>query len=49
MATDLKGKGCHSQYVFCLESAHGDRAVRAQNLPQDLEWVWQGYIATADR
>jgi enterochelin esterase-like enzyme len=43
MAAVLKAKGYHYQYVFCLNAGHSDRNVRAQTLPQALEWVWQGY------
>lgn len=43
MATALKAKGYHYQYVFALNAGHGDRAVRNQTLPQALEWVWRGY------
>jgi enterochelin esterase family protein len=47
MATVLKAKGYHYQYVFCLNSGHGDGNVRAQTLPDALEWVWRGYAAKA--
>jgi enterochelin esterase family protein len=47
MATVLKAKGYHYQYVFCLNSGHGDGKVRAQTLPEALEWVWRGYVAKA--
>jgi len=43
MATVLKAKGYHYQYVFALDAGHTDRRVRAQTLPEALEWVWQGY------
>ncbi|HEY4247852.1 MAG TPA: alpha/beta hydrolase-fold protein [Lacunisphaera sp.] len=43
MATALKTKGYHYQYVFALNAGHGDSKVRAQTLPEALEWVWQGY------
>ncbi|MEO7598713.1 MAG: alpha/beta hydrolase-fold protein [Opitutus sp.] len=43
MAAVLKAKGYHYQYVFSLNSGHSDRNVRAQTLPQALEWVWRGY------
>jgi iron(III)-enterobactin esterase len=43
MAIALKAKGYHYQYVFALNAGHTDRAVRAQTLPEALEWVWQGY------
>jgi enterochelin esterase family protein len=45
MATVLKAKGYHYQYVFCLNSGHGDHKVREQTLPQALEWAWHGYTA----
>jgi enterochelin esterase-like enzyme len=45
MATVLKAKGYHYQYVFALNAGHGDRAVRAQTLPEALEWVWKDYPA----
>ncbi len=43
MATVLKAKGYHYQYVFALNAGHVDGAVRNQTLPEALEWVWQGY------
>src|SRR5262245_30735163 len=43
MATVLKAKGYHYQYVFALNAGHTDGKVRAQTLPQALEWVWKGY------
>lgn len=43
MATVLKAKGYHYQYVFALNAGHSDRKVREQTLPQALEWAWQGY------
>jgi hypothetical protein len=43
MATVLKAKGYPYQYVYSLNAGHSDRAVRAQTLPQALEWVWRGY------
>jgi len=43
MATVLKAKGYHYQYVYALNAGHTDGKVRAQTLPQALEWVWQGY------
>ncbi len=47
MATVLKAKGYHYQYVYCLNAGHGDAKAKAQTLPQALEWVWQGYPAKA--
>lgn len=43
MATVLKAKGYHYQYVFALNAGHGDRNVRNQTIAQALEWVWRGY------
>jgi enterochelin esterase-like enzyme len=43
MAVALKAKGYHYQYVFCLDAGHVDRRVKAQTLPEALEWVWRGY------
>ena len=43
MATVLKAKGYHYQYLFCVNAGHTDRNVKAQTLPQALEWVWHGY------
>jgi len=43
MAAVLKAKGYHYQYVFATNAGHTDRRVRAQTLPEALEWVWQGY------
>ncbi|MGA3268303.1 MAG: alpha/beta hydrolase-fold protein [Verrucomicrobiota bacterium] len=43
MATVLRAKGYHYQYVFAQNAGHVDRAVRNQTLPEALEWVWQGY------
>ena len=43
MATVLKAKGYHYQYLFSLNAGHTDRNVKAQTLPQALEWVWRGY------
>ncbi len=45
MATVLKAKGYHYQYLFCVNAGHTDRNVKAQTLPQALEWVWHGYAA----
>jgi hypothetical protein len=43
MASVLKSKGYHYQYVFSLNSTHCDRTVRYDTLPEALEWVWKGY------
>jgi enterochelin esterase-like enzyme len=43
MATVLKAKGYHYQYVYALDAGHTDRRVRAQTITEALEWVWRGY------
>ena len=48
MATVLKAKGYHYQYVFAVNAGHVDRAVKNQTLPEALEWVWQGYPISRD-
>jgi len=45
MAAVLAAKGYHYQFVFAVNAGHVDRAVRAQTLPEALEYVWQGYAA----
>ena len=45
MAAIFKAKDYHHQYVFSLNSGHTDGKVRAQTLPEALEWVWRGYVA----
>jgi enterochelin esterase-like enzyme len=45
MATVLRAKGYHYQYVYAVNAGHVDRAARNQTLPEALEWVWQGYEA----
>jgi len=41
MAKVLAAKGYHHQFVFARNSGHGDRAVKAQTLPEALQWLWQ--------
>jgi enterochelin esterase family protein len=43
MAKVLAAKGYHYQFVFAKNAGHTDRAVRAQLLPEALEYLWQGY------
>jgi enterochelin esterase-like enzyme len=43
MATVLRAKGYAYQYVFALNAGHTDGNVKAQTLPEALEWVWKGY------
>jgi enterochelin esterase family protein len=47
MATVLAAKGYHYQFVFARNALHVDRAVRQQTLPEALEYIWQGYPASA--
>ncbi|HWB32358.1 MAG TPA: alpha/beta hydrolase-fold protein [Acidobacteriaceae bacterium] len=43
MARVLAAKGYPYQFVFARNAGHTDRSVRAQILPEALEYVWQGY------
>ncbi len=43
MATVLRAKGYHYQYVYARNAGHVDGAVRMQTLPEALEWTWRGY------
>jgi len=43
MAKVLTAKGYHYQLVFARNAGHTDRAVRAQILPEALEYLWQNY------
>ena len=45
MARVVAAKGYHYQFVFAKNAGHVDRAVRAQTLPEALEYLWQGYKA----
>jgi enterochelin esterase-like enzyme len=49
MAVALQAKGYHYQYVFALNAGHSDPRVKAQTLPEALEWVWQGYAGAKAR
>jgi len=48
MATALKAKGYHYQYVYAANAGHVDRAAKNQTLPEALEWAWQGYLMNKD-
>ena len=43
MAHALAAKGYKYQFVFARNGGHTDRAVKAQTLPEALEYLWQGY------
>lgn len=43
MAKVLAEKGYHYQFLFARNAGHTDRAVKAQTLPEALEYVWAGY------
>lgn len=43
MAKVLAAKGYHYQFVFARNAGHTDRAVKAQTLPEALEYVWRGW------
>jgi esterase/lipase superfamily enzyme len=49
MADVLAAKGYHYQFVFAENAGHVDRAVRAQTLPEALEYVWQGYMPAGSK
>jgi enterochelin esterase-like enzyme len=46
MAKALAAKGYHYQFVFARNAGHTDRDVRAQLLPEAIEYLWQGYPVT---
>ena len=43
MARVLAAKHYPYQFVFARNAGHVDHAVRAQTLPEALEYIWQGY------
>ncbi len=43
MVIVLKAKGCHYQYLYCLNAGHGVGPAKPQILPHALEWLWKGY------
>ena len=43
MAKVLAAKGYHYQFVFARNAGHTDKAVKAQTLPEALQYVWWGY------
>jgi hypothetical protein len=45
MAESLRTKGYQYQFVFARNAAHCDRDMKAQTLPQALEWLWKGYVS----
>jgi enterochelin esterase-like enzyme len=47
MAKVLAAKGYHYQFVFARNAGHVDHAVKQQTLPEALEYLWQGYVASA--
>ena len=46
MARELAKKGYKYQFVFARNAGHCDRAVKAQTLPNALEFVWKDYPVT---
>ena len=46
MARELAKKGYKYQFVFARNAGHCDRAVKAQTLPNALEFVWKTYPVT---
>jgi enterochelin esterase family protein len=49
MAKVLAAKGYHYQFVFARNAVHVDRPVVQQALPEALEYIWQGYSASAGK
>jgi enterochelin esterase-like enzyme len=50
MAKVLAAKGYRYQFTFARNAGHVDKAVKAQTMPEALEYVWQGYpIAAAKK
>lgn len=47
MAKVLAAKKYHYQFVFARNAVHVDRATVQQTLPEALEYLWQGYKASA--
>jgi enterochelin esterase-like enzyme len=47
MATVLAAKGYHYQFLFARNAGHVDRDVKAQTLPEALEYIWQAYPVSA--
>ena len=43
MAKVLAAKGYHYQFVFARNAGHVDHNVKAQTLPEALEWLWKTY------
>ena len=43
MARELAAKGYKYQFVFARNAGHCDRPVKAQTLPNALEWLWKDY------
>ena len=43
MAHVLADKGYPYQFSFVRNAGHCDKAMKAQLLPQALEYIWQGY------
>jgi len=48
MAKVLAAKGYHYQFVFARNAGHTDRNVRAETLPEALEWLWHDYKPAAN-
>jgi iron(III)-enterobactin esterase len=43
MAKVLTARGYHYQFVFARNAGHTDRSVKAQTLPEAMEWLWKGH------
>jgi enterochelin esterase-like enzyme len=49
MAKVLADKGYHYQFLFARSAGHVDKAVKAQTLPEALEYIWQGYPGSTSK
>jgi enterochelin esterase family protein len=47
MARVLAARGYHYQFLFARNAGHTDGPVKAQTLPEALEWLWKGYPAAS--
>ena len=43
MAKVLAAKGYQYQFVFARSCWHVDHSVKAQTLPEALQWLWKDY------
>ena len=46
MAKVLAAKGYHYQFVFAATPGTAIGRAKQQTLPEALEWLWKGYVAS---